>query len=164
VAVRTSSRSRRDSISRNRWTVHVALIVGFVGAVASAIELSKKYLGHSGITDHTIIGLAVFGLVLVHLYQRRHTVGRLLARFVGHRGSGEARTRLAVSDMILWLLALNVTVSGFMDFVRGSAIYLPIPGPPFLQRWHELSALVLIVYVIVHATRRRARLRSSRIR
>lgn len=163
MAVRTSPRSRRHSISRNRWTVHIALIVGFAGTVASAIELSKKYLGHSGITDHTIIGLAVFGLVLVHLYQRRHTVGRLLARFVG-RGSGEARKRLAVSDMILWLLALDVTVSGFMDFVRGSAIYLPIPGPPFIQRWHELSALVLIVYVIVHATRRRARLRTSRIR
>jgi hypothetical protein len=66
--------------------------------------------------------------------------------------------------MILWLLALDTTISGFVDFVQGHAVYLPIPGPPFIQRWHELSGLILIVYVIVHVIRRRARLRTSHIR
>jgi hypothetical protein len=65
--------------------------------------------------------------------------------------------------MILWLLTLNATVSGLVDFVRGHAVYLPIPGPYIFQRWHEVSALILVVYVIVHVTRRRARLRNSRI-
>jgi hypothetical protein len=164
MAVRSSSGSRKDAISMNRWIVHVALIVGFLTAVVSAIELSKKYLGHSGVTDHSIIGLVVFALVVVHLIQRRHTLGRLIARFAGHRGSPVTRKRLAVSDMILWLLALNATISGFADFVIGHTIYLSIPGPAFFQKWHEMSALVLIVYVITHVIRRRSRLRTSRIR
>ena len=164
MPVRSESRSRRDPIARNRWIIHVALIVGFLAAIISAIELSKKYLGHSGVTDHTIIGLAVFAFVLVHLIQRRRTIARLVKRFTGDNGSGKTRMRLAGSDMILWFLILNVTLSGVLDFRRGQAIYLPIPGPYALQRWHELSALILVVYVTVHVIRRRARLRTSRVR
>jgi hypothetical protein len=162
VTVRSESGSRRDAIARRRWVVHIALIVGFLAAVLSAIELSKKYLGHSGVTDHAIIGLVVFGIVLVHLIQRRHTIGRLLTRMIG--GSRETRLRLVWSDAILWFLILNVTVSGVVDFIHGQAVYLPIPGPYALQRWHELSALILLVYVIVHVIRRRNRLRNSRVR
>jgi hypothetical protein len=144
--------------------VHLALIAGFVAAVLSAIELSKKYLGHSGVTNHSIIGLVVLGFVVVHLIQRRRTVARLSARLAGLRKSTETRTRLAVSDAILWLLTLNVMVSGFVDFVNGQTVYLPIPGPDAFRKWHEMGALVLIVYVIVHVLRRRTRLRTSRIR
>jgi hypothetical protein len=140
------------------------LIVGFLAAVLSAIELSKKYLGHSGVTDHSIIGLVVLAFVLVHLIQRRRTVGRLSTTLVGLRRSTETRTRLAVSDAILWLLTLNVMVSGFVDFVVGHTIFLSIPGPDIIRKWHEMGALVLIVYVIVHVLRRRTRLRTSRIR
>jgi uncharacterized membrane-anchored protein YitT (DUF2179 family) len=155
---------KRDRISRNRWLIHLALIVSFLAAVASAIFLSKKYLGHSGTTDHSIIGLIVFALVAVHLFQRRHTVQRLLSRLVGRGGSTSTRSRQAASDLILWLLLLNATVSGVADFIVGHTIFLSIPGPSILQKWHAMSVVVLLVYVIVHVTRRRARLRSSRIR
>jgi hypothetical protein len=140
------------------------LIVGFLAAVLSAIELSKKYLGHSGVTDHSIIGLVVLAFVLVHLIQRRRTVARLATTLVGLRRSTETRTRLALSDAILWLLTLNVMVSGFVDFVVGHTIFLSIPGPDQFRKWHEMAALVLIVYVIVHVLRRKTRLRTSRIR
>jgi hypothetical protein len=66
--------------------------------------------------------------------------------------------------MILWLLTLNATASGFADFVMGRTIYLPIPLPAFLQKWHLLSVVVLLVYVVVHVLRRRRRLRRSHIR
>jgi hypothetical protein len=161
VAVRSESAARRDSVARRRWIVHLALLLGFAAALLSLIELTKNYLGHSGITDHAIIGVAVFVLVVVHLIQRRHTVGRLLARLAGR--SKDARTRLATSDMILWLLTFNVTVSGVADFVSGHEIFLPIPGPFIFQKWHEVAALVLVVYVIVHVIRRWSRLRNSRI-
>ncbi len=164
MTVQSESRSRREYISRNRWIVHLALIVGFVTAILSAIELSKKYLGHSGVTDHSIIGVVVLGFILVHLIQRRRTVGRLASRLAGLRGSTETRRRLAVSDTILWLLTLDVMVSGFVDFVDGHTIFLPIPGPDQFRKWHEMAALVLVVYVIVHVLRRRSRLRTSRIR
>jgi hypothetical protein len=164
MTVRSESRPSKESIARNRWTIHLALIIGFVAAILSAIELSKKYLGHSGVTDHSIIGLVVLAFVLVHLFQRRRTVGRLSSRLFGSRSTSETRTRLAVSDAILWLLTLNVMVSGFVDFVVGHTIFLSIPGPDMFRKWHEMGALVLIVYVIVHVLRRRSRLRTSRIR
>jgi hypothetical protein len=164
VALRSDSGSRRESIARSRWVVHVALILSFLAAVASAIFLSKKYLGHSGITDHSIIGLIVLGLVVVHLIQRRRTVRRLISKLVGRRGSSETRPRQAASDLILWLLTLNATISGVVDFIHGQTIYLSIPGPALFHKWHAMSVLVLLVYVIVHVLRRRTRLRTSRIR
>jgi hypothetical protein len=151
-------------MARNRWLVHLTLILCFLAAVVSAVFLSRKYLGHSGTTDHSIIGLIVLGLVLVHLTQRRQTVRRLLSRLFGRPTSTNRQLRLATSDMILWLLTLNAMVSGIADFVVGHTIFLSIPGPNILQKWHAMSVLVLLVYVIVHVVRRRGRLRTSQIR
>jgi len=139
------------------------LIVGFLAATLSPIFLSKKYLGHSGTTDHSIIGLIVLAIVLVHLWQRRQTIWRLISRFWGRRSPG-ARKRLAVSDLILWLLFLNVMISGIADFIVGHTIFLSIPLPNILQKWHAMGVLVLLVYVIVHVVRRRKRLRTSHVR
>lgn len=163
MSIRTESDSRKDSVARRRWTVHLLLIVGFLAATLSPIFLSKKYLFHSGTTNHAIIGLIVLALVLVHLWQRRRTVWRLVSRFWGPRSPG-ARTRLAVSDVILWLLFLNTTISGIADFIVGHTIFLSLPGPNILQKWHALAVLVLLVYVIVHVIRRRTRLRTSHVR
>jgi hypothetical protein len=65
--------------------------------------------------------------------------------------------------LILWLLTLNVMVSGTVDFVLGHETLLPVPGPLIFQKWHGFSAIVLFVYVTVHVIRRRSRLRTSRI-
>jgi hypothetical protein len=164
LTVQTKPGSRGDSIARNRWLVHLALILGFLVAVISAIFLSRKYFGHSGTTDHSIIGLLVLVLVIVHLTQRRLTVRQLVSRLFGHQSSTGHQTRRAESDMILWILTLNAMVSGVADFVVGHTIFLPIPGPNILQKWHAMSVLVLLVYVIVHVIRRRKRLRTSHIR
>jgi len=143
--------------------VHLALILGFVAAFVSLAFLTKQYLGLWGTTDHSIIGLLVLGLVLVHLWQRRRTVRRLLSRLVGDHHETDRHPSQAVSDLILWILTLNAMASGVADFIAGHQIYLPIPGPPIIQRWHALSVVVLIVYVIVHVVRRRQRLWRSRI-
>jgi len=66
--------------------------------------------------------------------------------------------------MILWILTLNAMVSGVADFMVGHTIFLSIPGPNILQKWHAMSVLVLLVYVIVHVVRRRKRLWTSHIR
>jgi cytochrome b len=144
--------------------VHLTLILGFLAATLSAVFLSRKYLGHSGTTDHSIIGLAVLGLVIVHLTQRRQTVRRLLSRLFSRASSQVRPSRLVVSDTILWILTLNAMVSGVADFLVGHTIFLSIPGPTILQKWHAMSVLVLLVYVIVHVVRRRKRLRTSHIR
>ena len=164
MAVRTTPGSRGDSIARNRVLVHLTLILGFLAAVVSAVFLSRKYLGHSGTTDHSIIGLVVLVLVLVHLFQRRQTVRRLLSRLFRRSSSTAHRSGQAVSDMILWILTLNAMVSGMVDFLVGHTIFLSIPGPSILQKWHAMSVVVLLVYVIVHVVRRRKRLRTSHIR
>jgi hypothetical protein len=128
------------------------------------VFLSRKYLGHSGTTDHAIIGLVVLVLVIVHLTQRRHTVRRLISRLFRRTSSTGLQSRQAASDTILWLLTLNAMVSGVADFVVGHTIFLPIHGPNIVQKWHAMAILVLLVYVIVHVIRRRGRLRTSHIR
>ena len=156
--------TRADSFTRNRWLVHLALILGLLATVTSAIFLSRKYFGHSGTTDHSIIGVVVLGLVIVHLTQRRHTVRRLASRLFVRRTAAEHHSRLAESDLVLGILMLNATVSGVADFIAGHTIFLSIPGPGIVQKWHAMSALVLLVYVIVHVVRRRKRLRTSHVR
>jgi hypothetical protein len=152
----------RRGAARQRWVVHVALIVGFVATLASAITLSKKYLGHSGTTNHAIISVAVLVVILSHLYQRRHTIARLASQLIRRHGPAKS-SRTALSDTILWLIVANTMVSGVADFIVGHTIFLPIPGPNLIQKWHGFSAVVLLVYVVVHVTRRRRRLRTSHI-
>ena len=164
MSTQSSRSSRRDSIARNRWLVHCALIIAFLGVVISAIFLSKPYLGHSGVTDHAIIGFIILGLVVAHLLQRRHAVRRLLTRLANRETLTATRSSQGASDLILWLLTLNAMISGTTDFLIGHQILLPIPGPIIIEKWHAFSALVLLIYVMVHVIRRRSRLRTSRIR
>lgn len=163
VALVNGPRPRASSLSRNRGLVHVALILGFLGAFVSLAYLTRHYFGLWGTTDHAIIGFAVLGFVLVHLWQRRRTVRRLISRLRGNHASTDRHATQAVSDMILWLLTLNVMASGSADYVVGHQVYLPIPGPYLLQRWHAMGVIVLTIYVIVHVVRRRKRLWRSRI-
>jgi hypothetical protein len=163
MTARTDPSSRADLVARSRWLVHVTLILGFLAAAISAVFLSRKYLGHSGTTDHSIIGLLVFVIVLIHLTQRRRTVRRMLSRLFTHQRSTGHQSRQAASDIILWILTLNAMVSGIVDFEVGHTIFLSIPGPSIVQKWHAMSILILLVYVIVHVVRRRKRLRTSHI-
>lgn len=116
---------------------------------------------HIRVAIHTDVGLAFSALVLVHLFQRRRT----LARWAAQLARGRARTgriaRLVSSDAILALIALNVLVSGIVDWGRGQPTPLPLPKP--FGRWHLLSGAVLVVYLLVHLWHRRGRLRRSTI-
>lgn len=154
----------RDAVAQWRWSVHLALMVSFAAALVSAIFLSRNYLGHSGVADHSIIGGVVLAIVVIHLVQRRRTVGRLLRRLAGAADSSSAQVRLALSDSILWLLLLMAMGSGLADFVTGRTIMLPssvVPGR--LGKWHLDSVVALLVYVVVHVLRRRRRLRTSHV-
>lgn len=154
----------RDVITgeRRRWYVHLGLLVTLAGALASLITLS-----HS-ITAHVVIGVSFMALMLCHLYQRRRTVRSLLTQLVTRHGRARRLRRLAVSDLILEFLVANVLLSGIVDALNHHAAYLPLVGslglPPGLTRWHQLSSLVLVVYAIVHFSRRWGRLRRSHIR
>jgi hypothetical protein len=139
-------------------------MASLLGAVVTPIFLSRRYLGHSGITDHAIVGVLALAIIVAHLIQRRKTVRRLLRYLLGQRSSTVARSRQAVSDLILWVLTLNATVSGGVDLLVGHETYVPVPGPFLFHKWHELSALALVVDVVLHVVRRRARLRTSRVR
>ncbi len=150
-------------MARSRGLIHLALILGFVAALVSLAFLTRQYFGLWGTTDHAVIGLLVLGLVLVHLWQRRRTVRRLLSQLLGGRHATEHSSRQAVSDLILWLLTLNAMISGIADFVVGHTIFLPLPGPYIFQKWHAMAVVALVVYVIVHVVRRRQRLWRSRI-
>ena len=163
MTVEVPARGRANATTRRRWLVHVVLIVGFLAAAASPVFLSRRYLGNSGVTDHAIICAIVLGLVVVHLFQRRRTVRRLVTQLLRGRDPVAARSSPARTDLVLWLLTLNAMASGLADYLAGHPIYLPIPGPYVLQKWHAVSAVVLVIYVTTHVVRRRRRLRLSHI-
>ncbi len=142
--------------SLSRWAVHLGLLC------SAAAALGTLDLLHVRIAIHTDVGLVFVGLVAVHLAQRRQTVARMATRVVRARTIAERVIRLAVSDLLLLFITLNVLVSGVLDWNRGTPIQLPIPGP--FGRWHAISGLALVVYLAVHVWRRRKRLRRSTIR
>ena len=106
-------------------------------------------------------------MLLFHFYQRRRTIKGLLRRLLGSQTRTRATSRLAVSDIILDLLVLDVLVSGTIDGLNHQATEFPFASalglPPGLSQWHKLAALILVVYAIVHVIRRRKRLRRSHI-
>lgn len=142
--------------------MHVVLLATLAGSLVSLVWLS-----HS-ITVHVVIGVAFMAVLLLHFYQRRRTIAGLARQLVGARARSARSTRLAISDVILELLVLDVLVSGVVDVIRHQATQLSVLSsigfPPGLIQWHKLAAVLLVVYATVHVVRRRRRLRHSRIR
>ncbi len=141
---------------RSRWLVHLGLLV----CVAAA--LGTLQLLHIRNAIHADVGLAFAGLVIVHLAQRRHRIAGMFARLWGFRRRVLRELRLLASDAILAFVTVNVVVSGILDWNRGAPLLLPVLPPP-LDRWHLLSSVVLVVYLVVHVARRWRRLRRSTI-
>jgi hypothetical protein len=129
---------------------------------SAAAALGTLQLLHVRVAYHTVVGLVFVGLVLVHLAQRRRTLARMATQLVRARTFVERRARLAVSDLLLLFITLNVLVSGLVDWSRGQPTQLPLPIP--FDRWHLDSGIVLVVYLTVHVLRRRTRLLRSTIR
>jgi hypothetical protein len=129
---------------------------------SAAAALGTLQLLHVRVAYHTVVGLVFVGLVLVHLAQRRRTLARMATQLVRARTFVERRARLAVSDLVLLFITLNVLVSGLVDWSRGQPTQLPLPIP--FDRWHLDSGIVLVVYLTVHVLRRRTRLLRSTIR
>ena len=156
-----ASAEHRDDVhsSRRAWArgvVHFGLLLTTAGALAT---LTILYIRNA---IHADIGLVFVGLVVVHLAQRRRTVARMMSQLARARSFAERRVRLAASDLILAFITLNVLVSGVLDWGRGEPIQLPLPRP--FDRWHLLSSVVLVIYLVVHVWHRRKRLRKSTIR
>ena len=87
----------------------------------------------------------------------------MLARLWGFRRHVARELRLLASEAILAFITASVVASGLLDWNRGSPLLLPVLPPPF-DRWHLLSSVALIVYLIIHVSRRWRRLRRSTIR
>ena len=136
-----------DPYGTRRWWVHVGLIVSF--AVSVLVILARM-----GVGLHILAGLGFTGLVGAHLIQRRRTLRSLAAPPTWRTRRG----RLALSDAVLVFLALNVVLSGVADWASARVIMVG------RLNWHTTSSVLLVVYVVVHVVRRRARLRHSRIR
>jgi hypothetical protein len=139
------------------------LIVSFGAALVASIGRS----GLAGITLHVVAGLCFAGLVVFHLAQRRRTLRGLAPDLTRPASWRRRRGRLALSAGVLLFLAGNVIVSGVVDWITGRSVMLTaraigIPLPAL--NWHTTTSLVLVIYLVVHVVRRRARLRHSQIR
>jgi hypothetical protein len=151
-----SARSATAWRSRSRWLVHLGLLA-FAAAALGTLQLL-----HIRNAIHADVGLVFAGLVVVHLAQRRHRIARMLAQLRRSRPPVERELRLLASDAVLTFITLNVVVSGILDWGRGTPVPLPFPRP--FGRWHLLSSVVLVVYLVVHVARRWKRIRRSTIR
>lgn len=156
TAVERSADRRTARRARSRWAVHLGLLC------SAAVALGTLQLLHVRVALHTDVGLVFVGLVVIHLAQRRRTIARMAIQIARARTLVERRIRLAVSDLLLLIITLNVLVSGIVDWNRGTPTRLPLPKP--FYRWHLDSGLVLIIYLAVHIWHRRKRLRRSTIR
>jgi hypothetical protein len=87
----------------------------------------------------------------------------MLARLWGFRPQVVRELRLLASDAVLAFVTVNVVVSGIIDWNRGAPLLLPVLPRPF-GRWHLLASAVLVVYLVIHISRRWRRLRRSTIR
>ena len=130
--------------------------------VSAAAALGTLYLLHIRVAIHVDVGLIFMGLVAVHLAQRRHRLTRMGSQLLRLRPRIARELRALASDAVLAFLAVNVLVSGILDWSRGTPIGLPFPRP--FSRWHLDSSLILVIYLAVHIWRRRKRLRRSTIR
>jgi hypothetical protein len=153
---RDRHRGRRTWRARSRGAVHLGLLL------AAALALGTLQLLHVRDSDHVVVGFAFVGLVLLHLLQRRQTLGHMARHVVAATTILERSIRLAASDLVLVVITVNVLVSGIVDWGRGEPSELPLPVP--FDRWHLDSGLALIVYLVVHVWRRRKRLWRSTIR
>ncbi len=162
MAVAAATTRGLSGSERRRWYVHLVLLASLAGSLLSLVWLSRS------ITLHVVIGVLFMVVLLAHFYQRRRTIASLLRRLVGARARARTSTRLAVSDVILELLVLDVLVSGVVDVANHHATELSVLTslhfPPGLVQWHKLAAVLLVVYATVHVVRRRRRLRRSHIR
>jgi hypothetical protein len=144
-----------------RWRVHLALIAS-LGLALLAVAM------RTGLSVHIVAGLCFAGLVGAHLAQRRRTVRTLVPDLTRPARWRTLRGRLALSDAVLVFLAANVVVSGVVDWITGRSLMVPVhalTGLPLPSlNWHTTTSLVLVVYLVVHVVRRRARLRHSQIR
>ncbi len=156
-AAKRRARSRTAWRIRSRWLVHLGLLV-FAAAALGTLQLL-----HIRNAIHADVGLAFAGLVIVHLAQRRHRIAGMFARLWGFRRGAVRELRLLASDAILAFVTINVVVSGILDWNRGAPLLLPVLPLPF-DRWHLLSSVVLVAYLIIHVSRRWKRLRRSTIR
>ena len=147
-----------DRATRRVWArglVHLGLLLTAAGALAT---LTILYIRNA---IHSDIGLVFVGLVVVHLIQRRRTVARMVSQLARVRSFAKRRLRLAGSDLLLAFITLNVLVSGVLDWSRGEPIQIPLPRP--FDRWHFLSGVALVLYLLFHVWHRRGRLRRSTI-
>ncbi len=154
-----AGQNRAAGRARSRWAVHLALLITVIVALLPLLLFGLN----PRVTVHVVIACVFLGLVVVHLAQRRHTLGRLIAQFA-RAGSRLKGRRLAVSDAIFGVLVLNVLASGIYDLVTGRNTRVPVPGIHLFIGWHSLSSVLFVGYLIAHVIRRRKRLRRSRIR
>jgi hypothetical protein len=150
------ARSQTAWRARSRWLVHIGLLVSVAAAFGTLQFL------HIRNAIHADVGLVFAGLVVVHLAQRRRRIVRMFAQAMRFRPRVERELRLLASDAILTFITINVVISGVLDWGRGEPLLLPLPAP--FQRWHLTSSAVLVVYLIVHVSRRWKRIRRSTIR
>lgn len=145
-----------EKIRHQRWLVHLWLIIF---ALLSLITF-PMYLS---ILAHISFGLIFAGLVVVHIRQRQRTV-KFLWRDLRRFGAWiKPRGRLAWADVVLVFITLNVMVSGFVDCFKGSRPVMISVGRISPIREHAVSSIVLLVLLLVHALRRRKRLRTSQV-
>jgi hypothetical protein len=155
--VERRARSRTAWRSRSRWLVHLGLLA-FAAAALGTLQLL-----HIRDAIHADVGLVFAGLVIVHLAQRRHRIARMFPQLRRSRQRVARELRRLASDAILAFVTVNVVASGILDWDRGAPLLLPLLPQPF-GRWHLLSSVVLVVYLVIHVSRRRKRLRRSTIR
>ena len=134
-----SSGTERRRRPRWRWAVDLVLIAT---AVVSVL------LEPVSVAVHSVIGLVFAGFVGPHLWYRRAWIRGTLRRLWQRRSLPRAlRWGLSQAGLLL-VLTVIVTASGLWDWLDGRTTI----------RWHAISSIVLLAFLIRHTWTRRGRL------
>jgi hypothetical protein len=99
----------------------------------------------ASIALHSVIGLIFVGTVGPHLWNRRAWIRGTMRRLWQRRRLTRTVRWSLSQAVLLLLLVVVVTVSGFWDWL----------DVPTTIRWHAISSVVLIAVAIRHAWTRR---------
>ena len=135
-----SNQLNKVKVLRKRWLVYFFMY--WTAAISLAFQ--RQY------TIHELIGLLFVPFVIIHVAQRWVQFKGLLFQLSKLKKVFTAVYRKAVNDTLLVFLTAGMLISGLWDWRIGH---------PTKIRWHAIFGVLLAIDLLVHAFRRRHKIR-----
>ncbi|MEO3890567.1 hypothetical protein [Nonomuraea sp. B5E05] len=101
-----------------------------------------------GLSIHSVVGLAVASVVVLHLVDQRGWIKRTVRRLRSRRGLRGTMRRVGIRDGLLLAAGIALTITGLVQW----------SGVPAARPWHSTATVAFLVTAGVHLWGNRHRL------